>query len=177
MRSLVIRRANKEDAGLIANFSWQTFFDTYATYNTREDMENFMNKNFTKDIISNELEEKKITYLLAYLKREIVGYVKLCESVNPKGLDEENTMEISRFYASKNKIGSGVGKELMQRCIEEAKNKNKDVLWLCVWSQNQRAIQFYRKFGFEKFGDAIFMLGNDAQDDWLMKLNLNDRLI
>jgi ribosomal protein S18 acetylase RimI-like enzyme len=177
MPSIVIRKGEKEDASLIATISWQTFFDTYARHNTKEDMEIFLNKNFTKEIVSKELEDKKITFLLAYLKREIVGYVKLCENENPKGLNEKNILEIARFYAIKNKIGSGVGKELMQHCIEEAKRKGKDVLWLGVWSQNQRAIQFYRKFGFEKFDEFTFMLGNDAQDDWLMKLNVNERLI
>jgi ribosomal protein S18 acetylase RimI-like enzyme len=64
----------------------------------------------------------------------------------------------------------------MKSCIELSRKKNKNALWLCVWSQNQRAIQFYRKFGFEKFGDFTFMLGNDKQDDWLMNLDLKKDL-
>jgi ribosomal protein S18 acetylase RimI-like enzyme len=135
-------------------------------------MEIFLSKNFSKEVVARELKDDKTNFVLAYLKKEIVGYAKLCESEPPRDLGKENSVEISRFYAVKSKIGSGVGKELMHHCIELAKTKGKDVLWLCVWSQNQRAIQFYRKFGFEKFGDHTFMLGNDAQDDWLMKLDI-----
>ncbi|HEX8334916.1 MAG TPA: GNAT family N-acetyltransferase [Segetibacter sp.] len=173
MQSITIRQANKDDVSLIANLSWQTFFDTYAKHNTREDMEVFMEKNFSKEVVGKELEDDKTMFFLAYVKKDVVGYVKLSESENPKDLSKENTMEIARFYAVKSKIGSGVGAELMNHCIEVAKTKSKSILWLCVWSQNQRAIQFYRKFGFEKFGDFTFMLGKDAQDDWLMKLDLN----
>jgi ribosomal protein S18 acetylase RimI-like enzyme len=41
-----------------------------------------------------------------------------------------------------------------------------------VWEHNQKAIQFYRKWGFEKFGEHFFMVGNDKQNDWLMKKEL-----
>jgi ribosomal protein S18 acetylase RimI-like enzyme len=173
MQPITIRKAKEDDVSLIANLSWQTFFDTYSQYNTREDMEIFMDKNFSKEAVGKELQDGKNMFFIANLKREVVGYVKLSESIAPKEIDGFDCIEISRLYSVKNKIGSGVGKELMQHCIEYAKKKTKDFLWLCVWSQNQRAIQFYRKFGFEKFGDYTFMLGNDAQDDWLMKLDLN----
>jgi diamine N-acetyltransferase len=38
-----------------------------------------------------------------------------------------------------------------------------------VWEFNERAIRFYEKHGFEKFGEHVFMLGNDPQIDWLLK--------
>ena len=136
-----------------------------------------MDTNFSKNVVEKEILDADTTYYLAYLKRELVGYVKLCESKKPEGLTVGKTFEIARLYAVKNKIGSGVGKALMDHCIELAKKKKADTLWLGVWSQNQRAIQFYRKFGFEKFGDHTFMLGNDAQDDWLMKLDLSKTLL
>ena len=57
----------------------------------------------------------------------------------------------------------------MQRSIEIARQKNAQIIWLGVWENNQKAISFYMKWGFEKFSEHIFMLGNDAQTDWLMK--------
>jgi ribosomal protein S18 acetylase RimI-like enzyme len=41
-----------------------------------------------------------------------------------------------------------------------------------VWEHNERALEFYRKWGFEKYGQHVFMLGNDAQTDLLMKKEL-----
>jgi ribosomal protein S18 acetylase RimI-like enzyme len=71
-----------------------------------------------------------------------------------------------------NSIGKGIGKALMLKCIEIAREKKSDVLWLGVWENNQRAIDFYTKWGFEKFSTHIFMLGDDPQTDWLMKKEL-----
>lgn len=177
MQLIKIKKATTNDAALLANLSWQTFFDTYAAFNTKEDMQLFMGQNFSKATILSELNNAAITYFLAYLKRDVVGYVKLVDGETPVNLDNKNAIEIARLYSEKNKIGSGVGRHLMEHSIEFARSKNKEILWLGVWSENQRAIQFYRKFGFEKFGDSIFTLGKDKQDDWLMKLDLTKTLL
>ncbi len=45
-------------------------------------------------------------------------------------------------------------------------------VWLGVWEENKRAIQFYAKNGFVEFDKHIFVLGNDAQTDIMMKKQL-----
>ena len=44
---LNIRFATKEDASLIADLSRKTFYDTFAHQNTKENMDKFMNEQFT----------------------------------------------------------------------------------------------------------------------------------
>jgi ribosomal protein S18 acetylase RimI-like enzyme len=78
-------------------------------------------------------------------------------------------MELARLYAETKWIGKGAGKALMEASIKIAKQKGMSVLWLGVWEKNPKAINFYQRFGFEKFSDADFRLGNDIQKDWLMK--------
>jgi ribosomal protein S18 acetylase RimI-like enzyme len=90
----------------------------------------------------------------------------------PSGLINQSCIEIARIYSAQHAIGKGVGKRLMQTCHEIANQKNKSILWLGVWEKNQRAIDFYAKWGFEKFGEQNFVLGNDVQRDWLMKKSL-----
>jgi ribosomal protein S18 acetylase RimI-like enzyme len=65
-----------------------------------------------------------------------------------------------------------VGKLLMQESITIGREKGKDIIWLGVWEKNQRAINFYSSWGFEKFGECDFLLGDDMQRDWLMKKKL-----
>ena len=43
------------------------------------------------------------------------------------------------------------------------------MVWLGVWKQNKKAIDFYTKWGFRIFGECDFVLGNDLQKDWLMR--------
>ncbi len=175
MQSIIIRLANEQDVKLIKNVSWQTFFDTFHPYNAKEDMELFLKENFNEETVKCEMVDKLNTFIVAYVRKQVAGYVKLSECENPKELGALKAIEISRIYALKEKIGSGVGKALMEYCIQFAKEKNKDVIWLGVWEHNQRAIQFYRQWGFEKFGEHLFILGNDRQNDWLMKKELNIR--
>ncbi|HSU51405.1 MAG TPA: GNAT family N-acetyltransferase, partial [Segetibacter sp.] len=58
---------------------------------------------------------------------------------------------------------------LMEFAISFAVSNQKTVIFLGVWEHNKKAISFYEKLGFKKFGEHLFMLGKDAQTDWLMK--------
>lgn len=169
---LNIKMATNADAELIADMSRQTFYETFVSQNTKENMDKFMNESFTKEALMEEVGEPGNIFLLAYDEKEPAGYVRMRENNNPPELGNRNSIEIARIYAATNAIGKGVGKTLMQKCIEIAQEKKKDVLWLGVWEKNNRAIDFYIKWGFEKFSTHIFMLGDDPQTDWLMKKEL-----
>ena len=60
--------------------------------------------------------------------------------------------------------------------MEVAKRKRVNILWLGVWEKNPRAINFYKKNGFEEFDKHIFRLGNDEQTDIMMRLKLQKLL-
>jgi diamine N-acetyltransferase len=170
--NLTIRYATENDASLIADISRQTFYETFALLNTKADMDIFMNVQFTRSRLILEVGQPENIFLLAYKDEELAGYVKLRDTKLPKGLDSKNAMEIARFYAMPAMIGKGVGKALMRKSIDIALEKKKDTIWLGVWKENKKAIDFYTKWGFTIFGECDFMLGNDLQKDWLMKKKL-----
>lgn len=172
MAGTTIRFAESNDAELIADISRQTFHDTFASQNTKENMDKFMNETFSKETLMKEVGAPGNIFLLAYEGEEPVGYVRMRENNNPPELGNIDAIEIARIYATTNAIGKGVGKTLMQKCIEIAIEKKATIVWLGVWQENHRAIDFYTKWGFEKFGTHVFMLGDDPQTDWLMKKSL-----
>jgi len=166
---ITIRYATKEDAELIADISQQTFYDAFIKDNTEEDMQKFLTEQFTKGRLMLEVGSPENIFLLAYIGNEVAGYVKLREGKQPKELSTNNALEIARIYCTASCIGKGVGRALMQKCIEIAQERGKEIIWLGVWERNHHAIEFYAKWGFEKFGEQDFLLGNDLQNDWLMK--------
>jgi ribosomal protein S18 acetylase RimI-like enzyme len=170
--NITIRTATKQDAVLIADISHQTFYDSFAADNTKADMDKFLNEQFTKGKLMLEVGAAENIFLLAYFLDEIAGYVKLRNNKHPASLGNRNAMEIARLYAVKSMIGKGVGKALMLASIDIAKSEGREMLWLGVWERNQRAIDFYRKWGFEKFDETDFLLGDDVQRDWLMRKDL-----
>jgi len=167
--SLKVRYATTNDAKLIADISHQTFYDTFASENTSENMDKFLNEQFTKGKLMFEVGASENIFLLAYVNDEVAGYAKLRDSRVPISLGSKNAIEVARLYAMSGMIGKGIGKELMSHCIDIARQKEKDYLWLGVWEKNYRAIEFYTKWGFEKFDDTDFLLGDDVQKDWLMR--------
>jgi ribosomal protein S18 acetylase RimI-like enzyme len=169
---ITVRIATKKNAELIADMSRQTFYDTFASYNTKEDMDKFMNEQFTRESIILEVGAENNIFLLAYDDEQPVGYARIRENNNPPSLGTSNALELARIYATAPSIGKGIGKVLMQKCIEIAKAGNRECIWLGVWEKNKRAIDFYKKWGFEKFADHDFILGDDVQKDWLMKKTL-----
>ena len=83
-------------------------------------------------------------------------------------------MEIERIYVLDEFHGKKVGLTLYNRALEIAQQRNIDYIWLGVWENNFKALNFYRKQGFIEFDQHIFKLGNDEQTDLLMKLSLNN---
>lgn len=166
---LQIRTAGIEDAALIADLSHTTFYETFAPSNREEDMRKFLDEQFTKGKLMLEVGRMENRFYLAFEGEQVAGYLKLRDGQLPPQLYRQQALEIARLYACTEFIGKGVGAALMQKSLDVAKELNKDWVWLGVWEKNERAIAFYRRWGFEKFADTEFLLGDDLQNDWLMR--------
>ena len=161
------------EAGQIADLSRKTFFETFSHDNSPEDMNKFMNEQFTREMLVQEVGAPGNIFLLARDGEEIIGYARLRENNIPPALRAGRAIEIARLYASGLHIGKGVGSALMKKCIQLASERNYPILWLGVWEHNHRAIAFYIRWGFKKFSEQDFILGNDIQKDWLMKRSVS----
>ncbi len=172
MSNINIRYADVADAAIIAALSRQTFTETFAEMNSKENMDMFLEKQFTTDMLMQEVQMPDNIFLLAYDADKPVGYAAMRDGNILPELKEKAAIEIARIYATQQSIGKGVGKALMQKCIDIAVEKKKEIVWLGVWEKNERAIKFYHKWGFEKFSTHVFQLGTDPQTDWLMMKKL-----
>lgn len=167
-----IRQAGREDAELVADISRRTFYDSFSIHNTEENMRMFLDQQFTREKQMAEVGAPGRTFLLAFLEEELVGYASLRETEPPAALAGTRAIEIVQIYSEQKTIGKGVGKALMQACLDTAREKGRDWVWLGVWEHNLRAIEFYKKWGFERFGEHVFLVGLDAQTDWWMRKRL-----
>ena len=169
MSTITIRTAGISDAALIADMSRETFYDTFAADNTPDNMAKFMNEQFSREKLMAEVGESSSVFLLAYDGIVPVGYARMREGERRPEFNGDSAIEIARIYATKKAIGKGIGKALMTQCIEIAKTRGRSIIWLGVWEKNIRAIDFYTRWGFEKFAEHEFVLGDDRQTDWLLK--------
>lgn len=167
--SIHIRYATSDDAQLVADLSRKTFYETFAVQNTEENMQMHMQQYYALETIRAELSDPLNTFILAYSGDQVAGYAKLNEYEKDESRELDDPIELERIYSVKELLGKGVGKKLMETCLAIAKEKNKKEIWLGVWESNHRAVEFYTRWGFKKFGDHYFPVGNDPQTDQLMK--------
>jgi diamine N-acetyltransferase len=166
---ITIKYAKRADAEMVAAISRQTFYDSFAAQNTAENMQMHLDEYYSVSKIEKELADELNVFILVCEAEKTIGYAMLNEHAKQEAAELDNPIEIERIYAVKDAIGKGVGAALMRQCLEIAAQKQKNTIWLGVWEYNQRAIEFYAKWGFEKFGEHIFNVGDDPQTDWLMK--------
>jgi ribosomal protein S18 acetylase RimI-like enzyme len=115
-----------------------------------------------------ELADPSRTFLIAEVDGDTTGYAQLKRGISPQCVVAAWPIEIVRFYADAPWIGRGVGAALMRASLRLAGDEDRDVVWLDVWEENDRAIAFYRKWGFAPVGTARFRIGDDLQNDLVM---------
>lgn len=150
----------------------QTFSDTFSDGNTSYDMEKYLDKKFSVEQLTVELENKESEFYFAKISGDVVGYLKLNFGKAQTESNLDNALEIERIYVCKEFFGKKVGQVLYNTALEIANQKEAEYIWLGVWEENPRAIRFYEKNGFVEFDKHVFVLGDDAQTDIMMKLKL-----
>ncbi len=165
-----IRRGLPTDSGSIAALARQTFEDSFGADNDPRDMAVYVDQSFGPHIQAAQLADPASCFLIAEAAGQIVGYARLLQSPAPACIPASHSVRLQRLYADREWIGRGVGAALMAACIDEAIRQGYEGVWLGVWDKNERAIRFYRKWGFRPVGAQPFVLGSDHQTDriyWL----------
>lgn len=156
----------------LVEISLQTFISAFENQNDPNDFKAYINKAFSKEQLSKELSHPNVRFYLVYKEKGLVGYFKL----NAKDAQTEplgnSSIEIERIYVLDEFQGQQIGKQMLFKIIEIAKQEQMAFLWLGVWEKNTSAIRFYERYGFVKFGTHPYIIGNDIQTDWLMRLDL-----
>src|SRR5690606_32355470 len=123
-----------------------------------------------------KLEEELLTpdtsFYFVYLENELAAYFKLNEFLAQTDIREEKSLEIERIYVLKPFQGKRIGQSILKEIKGIARKKEKQFIWLGVWEQNSRAIRFYEREGFTKFGTHPYYIGRDKQTDWLLRFFL-----
>lgn len=167
-----ITRASEENLKDLQIVSINSFYQAFRNDNSEEDMSNYLENNFNLEKLRDQLKNPLSSFYLVKENQETIGYFKLNIGLAQTDSHDPNALEIERIYLLEQYTGKGVAQEMMVKIIEIAKSSAVKSIWLGVWENNHRAIRFYEKYGFEKFDEHIFMLGHDAQTDWMMRLYL-----
>jgi ribosomal protein S18 acetylase RimI-like enzyme len=166
----VIRAASVGDIEQLSSTGSKAFLDTYGNVGSEPDIEEHVYAHFSPAAISAEMQRPDVQYFLATTTSGCLGLLKLRDATAPAEIDVETTLQIEQIYVSSEHQRQGVGILLMDRAVRVARDRGADGIWLSVWSEADRAIAFYRRYGFTKHGTVPFYLGTTQQVDYVMWL-------
>ena len=172
MMALYFRKCTIADLSVLADFSRSVYYDAFSALNTPENMNDYLEKAFASDKLLAELSDSNSAFYFLYSDDMLIGYLKLNEAPSQTDLNDSESVEIERIYILKDFQHRGFGQLLIDKAINEAREKGKKYVWLGVWEKNTNAIAFYKKNGFEIIGIHPFVMGDDKQTDFIMRRDL-----
>ena len=164
------RNGTVDDAATLDRLFNVSFCDTFAHLYRPEDLHAFLTS-FGIDDWKAELDDPAYAFRIAEVDGEPVGFVKL----SPLKLPVEThrpAIVLDQLYVLKAHHGAGIAAALMDWAIAEARYRGFEELYLTVYTDNHRARRFYDRYGFEEIGPYKFMVGNQADEDIIMRLAL-----
>ena len=158
MNKTDIRKITLADLEQLRSLAVQTFTEAFSSLNTEENMRQYLSEAFSSEKLMEELNSPGSEFYFATVNEEIAGYLKVNTGEVQTELAGQNGLEIERIYVLQKFQGQKIGQRLFEMALQVAKQQQCDYVWLGVWEENLKAIQFYRKNGFEVFDKHIFKL-------------------
>lgn len=169
---IFIRPAELDDLPMLVSMARETFSDSYEHLNDPIHFWDYVDRALTEDVFAAEMQAPGSSFFLAFYDGISVGFCKTNLRNHPELPQDLPHIELERIYVQKLYKGLGVGAYLLQHAVQTGKHANCGYLWLGVWKKNIPAIAWYEKQGLKRFGQTVFMMGSEAQYDWLMYKNL-----
>lgn len=170
--SLHFRECEGTDLDTLVNISKSTFSDAFEKDNDPEDFQKYINEAFHFKKLAAELANKDSLFHFVYDDETLVGYFKLNIGAAQTDVHDPNALEIERIYVIGEHQSKKIGSWMLKKVMAQAESLKKNYIWLGVWEHNPKAIQFYQRHGFAKFGEHPYYIGSDRQTDWLLRLNI-----
>jgi GNAT superfamily N-acetyltransferase len=165
--TIVYRPGTPADAKAVDRVFRKSFCDTFAHLYRAEDLEAFLSK-FTLGAWEAELADERFAFRLAECDGQLAGFVKLGPPELPVERKAE-AIELRQFYLLHQWRGAGIANALMDWAMDEARARGAREMYLTVYTENHRARRFYERYGFEVVGPYKFMVGDQADEDIIMR--------
>ena len=111
-------------------------------------------------------QQQQGVYHVAVFNNHVVGGAGINHTT---GLATD-TCELAKLYLSPDVRGKGIGKALMERCIDAAKKAGYKKVYLETMPELIAAIPMYEQFGFTYLSGPLGNSGHTGCDIWMIKL-------
>jgi putative acetyltransferase len=119
----------------------------------------------TTDHLYEMFQEPGSIYFVAEQNGQIMGGAGIYPS---EGLPPE-TCELVKMYLRPHARGKGLGKVLIDKCLEFAKGFGYQQVYIETMPELKKAVSIYEKFGFEYLNGPLGNTGHFGCDVWMLK--------
>jgi ribosomal protein S18 acetylase RimI-like enzyme len=165
--TITYRDASPPDAAALDCIFDTSFCDTFAHLYRPEDLNAFLSGFGVADW-EEQLKDQAYAFRVGEADGEPVGYIKLGPMKLPVETDRRALL-LDQLYILKDHHGVGIAHGLMDWALAEARRRGAEELYLTVYVDNHRARRFYDRYGFEAVGRYDFMVGEQADQDIIMR--------
>lgn len=149
---------------ITSKFAQNVFIDYYINL-IGEKQATYMANIFLSPQAIEKLINDRAIFKLVIDNDEIIGFTEYKL--------EQDKVFLSKLYVKKEYRGHGVGKFMIDDCINYTLNNHKHIIYLTVNKGNTPSISVYEHLGFIKTASVINDIGNNyVMDDYIYELNL-----
>jgi ribosomal protein S18 acetylase RimI-like enzyme len=153
-----ITRASESDGGLLSAIAKTTFIESHGTSAEQADIDSYITEKYSDAVLRHELADAENVYYIIYHNNKVAGYSKIVFNLAYAGSPVQNIAKLERLYLLKEFYNTRLGLALFQFNIDLAKANTQAGVWLYVWKENTRAVNFYTNAGFLIIGSHDFRI-------------------
>lgn len=149
-----------------------TFTDTFGHLYPPADLTAYLDSAYAPAQLASELSDPRNYWQLVLDETDApVAYLECVPAHLPHPeLRPDKDGEIERIYVLESQQGRGLGRKLMTLALDHLADRYGSApQWLGVWSENLRAQDLYRGFGFEKAGEYTFPVGETQDHEFIFR--------
>ena len=105
----------------------------------------------------------------------MVGYCKIGALSVPVKTPLQGAQELRQLYVLAALQNQKIGTKLAAWAVNQFKQRGCPEVYVSVWSENIGAQRFYQRLGFEPFGEYSFMVGEQADREFIMRWTIPTR--
>jgi len=168
---MIERMAQPDDAEALSTLGKETFVETFGHLYTAENLAIFLENHAPARWAEQLADSRLCDPRRRGREGRLIAYAKL----GPPSLPftpQGHPIELRQLYVLKPWHGCGLAARLMDWTIAEARARGADELYLSVFTDNHRARRFYERYGFRFVQTYAFMVGDHADEDHIMRLEL-----
>lgn len=167
-----IRYATPADALALSVFAAEVF-PLGCPGTAPEDLAAYISTELTPERFSALTADPNTIILLSedFAPRRVVAYMVIVRRSPHPSLVAPAAAEFRKLYVHPSAHGTGLASALLHCALSILNAEGPRPIWLSTFSENSRAIAFYKKWGFEIVGEQTFIVGTDRQKDVLMLRN------